>query len=192
MGFSETMSFLLALSWDVLRLVWTLLAVAMSCILYRLGGCDGMNTKVRDFGSPLLLGFICLLWINPIHWAWITAIMVLHFMVCTIGYGGSGEPEPDQSFLFKYFGPYHFIVLGLLFGLAATPLVGMDVSLGLVCLRALLLGVLIHATNRFAPDLHNAMTPEWQHRLDGADIEELLRWFWVVSTFAAIVVVLNW
>lgn len=153
---------------------------ALSIVLYRLGGTDYFDTKVRDIGAPLTLLLAFLPWLHP-HYVIILVLWVTHAAACTPGYGGEGEPVKDQSHLYRWFGRLSFLAAGILMGLAALPLAWLGVPVGCIIGRSLIVGGLVSLLHDGRYWLYENLFYEWFN--DVAEMEEMLRWLIVVVTF---------
>ena len=155
----------------------------LSGILYRCGGAGTQpdcwnwlrDTYIRDVGVSALL-ILCLL--PSSCWLGLLLSFGLSWGILSCGYGGEGEPLEDQSFLYRYFGKFVFIVVGLGFGLALLPYaINMAVNGNPIWkvfgIGTILLTILI-------PVIHEFRIPIlWW---DSAQVEEFERGFVIIRT----------
>jgi hypothetical protein len=116
--------------------LYVLLISLVSAVFYRLGGTGGAwwkNTKVRDFGCPLCFIGVCLvLGITAEWYEWFLTFMLLFGALTTYWehWGGEGVEW------------YEWALTGLMYGVAALPLVwGTDMLSGYF-LRCIILSLL--------------------------------------------------
>ena len=151
-------------------------------ILYRLGGAGNIgdkfdflrNTLTRDIGICLLIGLLLI----PGNFWGIFLSMGLTYGVCTLGYGGEGEPPAEQSDLYRMFGKYVFYAVGFLFGLAIFPYVIAQAITGVAVWKPFLIRMAL--LTALIPLVHVLRKPIFG--FDSAQIEEFFRGFFITLT----------
>lgn len=112
----------------------TLLLTIACCILYRMGGADGYNTKFRDCGVPTCATlFICFNYF-PHHISIVLYILALFFSFGFV----FGALTTYWDFLFGY---DNYWVHGFVVGLAMFPLVMVTGHWWMFALRCLILAI---------------------------------------------------
>lgn len=149
---------------EIIAKVWIVITYSIiSGILYRWGGSEGWNTKVRDFGVPLV-ATLFLLYTHDFSYIPYILTFLLTFLSLTTYYD-------------EVFGYDNLYAHGLMVGLASLPLAWVGVAWWLIVARAFFLGLFMGLLNRYAN--------KWQ--VPHSDIvEEFGRGFLIVATLPII------
>lgn len=118
----------------IVKLIVVLIASVLSGLAYRAGGGGwNMNTKVRDWGCPLIAFFLWwyLRGLETAFWWVYLATFLLSWLACTTYYKKKGTDAE----------PYHFALHGIGLGLASLPFIWLGVPWWVIVVRSGICGL---------------------------------------------------
>lgn len=141
----------------LIKIIFFLLICAASGQLYRMGGSNKYNTKVRDFGVPIM-ALLAMLVLG--RWHWSLAIAFWPMFGCMTTYWKQLNKFFDDTTDDAHW--YNWLAHGFMIGLAMLPYAIMTHCVGITLLRAVVLGAATMAWSEKQDDV------EWEERGRGA------------------------